>query len=223
MTRRAVTCKCGAGLDFWTDGNGRLLERSIPCTCPPKPAAVLETDLEPEPRPRRCMDCDGELGHPQALRCPPCAIVDRRQRSRERYRRKAAQRSPGREIATRQSVSDERAEEIAEFRRAGRTVAEAMRKFGVSRRTVYRAAQRAARGEDSSRPKAGTPAHLGVLERGRLRTMIARMVVDDPDTSNDAIAQAFAAEVGIRVNEAYVRMHRLQMGLPSRAPGRRAA
>lgn len=64
----------------------------------------------------------------------------------------------------------------------------------------------------------GKAGHLGPLARGRLRTMIARMV-RDASANNEQIREAFAAATGLRVTERTIRLHRAAMGLPPASPG----
>ncbi len=60
----------------------------------------------------------------------------------------------------------------------------------------------------------GQSGHLSVLETGRLRTMIARMIADDPATSDIRIAERFAAETGKAITQCTVSAHRRRMGIP---------
>lgn len=66
-----------------------------------------------------------------------------------------------------------------------------------------------------------SPRMNALLLRGRLRTLIARMVVDRPEVTNREIAHVFGKATGARIAFWTVRDHRYRMGLPSAPVGRR--
>jgi hypothetical protein len=61
----------------------------------------------------------------------------------------------------------------------------------------------------------GKRGQLDAAHRGQLRTMLARMVADDPMVTNPTVAEAFYRATGQQLSRTTVRDHRIDMGLPA--------